>query len=167
MSIVFLIFAALGLAAMASDIAYYRIPNALVLALLLLFVAVAFAWMPRDAWSGHLIAGGGTLVVAALLYAGRALGAGDAKLLAVMALWAGLDGLFPLLVYTSLIAFLGMLVILALRHLLPWVMKRKWIPLREPLPRVLRKGEGVPYAIGISPGAFLATTWFPAWLWQM
>ena len=167
MSVVFLIYCALALAAMASDIAFYKIPNAIVLALLFLFVVAAYAWMPHDAWRAHLIAGGGTFVVTALLYAGRAMGAGDAKMLAALALWAGLDGLFPLLFYVSVIAFLGMLVILMLRRLLPLVMKRGWVRLRGPLPRVLRKGEGVPYAIGIGPGAILATTWFPAWLWQM
>lgn len=168
MSVVFLIFAVLALAAAVNDVAFYKIPNAIVLALLFLFIAVAYVWMPLDTWRSHFFAGAGTLVVMALLYAARTMGAGDAKLLAVMALWAGLDGLFPLLFYVSVTAFLGMLALLALRHALPWAKKRGWLRLPEKLPRVLRKGEGVPYAIGIGPGAVIAaaTGWFPAWLWQ-
>ena len=168
MSIVFIIFSALALVAMATDIVSYKIPNWLVLALLFLFVATAFAGMPRDAWQSHLIAGGGTLVVLAAFYALGWMGAGDAKLLAVMALWAGLAGLLALLFYVSLIALGGMLIILALRHLLPWVAKRNWVRLPQPLPRMLMNGEGIPYAIGIGPGAILAAMyWYPAWLWQV
>ena len=166
MSVVFAIYSVLALAAMASDIAFYKIPNAIVLALLFLFVVVAYAYMPHGEWSSHALAGAGTLVVTALLYAARALGAGDAKMISALAVWAGLDGLFPLLFYVSVIAFLGMLVILMLRRLLPYAMRRGWIKQRA-LPRVLRKGEGVPYAIGIGPGAILAAAWFPAWLWQL
>lgn len=166
MSIVFAIYSVLALAAMASDIAFYKIPNAIVLALLFLFVVVAYAYMPHGEWSSHALAGAGTLVVTVLLYIGRALGAGDAKMISALAVWAGLDGLFPLLFYVSVIAFLGMLVILMLRRLLPYAMQRGWMKQRA-LPRVLRKGEGVPYAIGIGPGAILAAAWFPVWLWQL
>lgn len=166
MSIVFIIYSALALVAMATDIVSYKIPNWLVLALLFLFIAAAVSGMPRDSWQGHLIAGGGTLVVTAAFYALGWMGAGDAKLLAVMALWAGLGGLLALLFYVSLIALGGMLIILVLRHLLPWAAKRNWLRLPQPMPRVLIRGEGVPYAIGIGPGAILAAVfWFPTWLW--
>ncbi len=167
MSIVFLIFCVLALVATATDVATYTIPNWLVLALLFVFIALAFADMPHGAWQSHLLAGGGCLVIAATLYGFGAMGAGDAKLIAVMALWAGADGLIPLLFYISLIGFAGMLVIVALRFVLPLMMRHRWLRLREPLPRMLRKGEGIPYAIGIGPGAIIAAGTFPHWLWQV
>jgi hypothetical protein len=37
---------------------------------------------------------------------------------------------------------------------------------RGKLPRVLTKGQGIPYAIGIGPGAVIASFGFEPWLWR-
>lgn len=82
-------FAALLLVAAASDIVSYRIPNAVVLALLLLYpVYVLVTPAPVD-WALALAVFAAAIVVGMGLSAAGILGAGDAKLLAVVLLWAG------------------------------------------------------------------------------
>jgi Flp pilus assembly protein protease CpaA len=94
------------------------------------------------------------------------MGAGDVKLLAVVALWSGIFPLPALLFYVSLCGLVGMLVILALRMIAPRLQASLAWPSKS-LPRVLTKGQGVPYAIGIGPGAIIASFSFAPWLWQL
>jgi len=166
LSIAWLIFAALMLVAAVFDVATYRIPNLLVLVVLLVFAALAIIHSDEVAWLNH--AGAFILVLGAglFLYSIGQMGAGDAKLLAAVALWSGVyagPGVYPiiaLLFWVSLCGLAGMLMILVLRHLAP--------RFSEPtsLPRVLQKKQGIPYGIGIGPGAIIASLSFPPWLWQ-
>jgi prepilin peptidase CpaA len=165
LSVVWLIFAGILLAAVVTDLMSYRIPNSLVAALIVLFFAVAGANASSVAWLSHL--GAAILVLGSgiFLYALRQMGAGDVKLFAAVALWAGVFALPVLLFSVSVCGLLGLLIIFALRlvapRLQPHTTSGRWT-----LPRVLSKGQGIPYAIGIGPGAIIASFSFPPGFWQ-
>src|SRR6266550_5698445 len=118
MSIVRLLFAGFMAACAVSDIVSYRIPNALVLALIGLFLAVAAFHGASVDWLSHLGAAGLCLAVGVALYSFGQMGAGDAKLLAAAALWAGEFPPVLLLFWISITGLAGMLIILVLRRLL-------------------------------------------------
>ena len=161
LSIAWLVFAALMLGAAAFDLATYRIPNQLVLAVLFLFAVLAIVHRNEVAWLAH--AGPFILILGAglFLYSIGQMGAGDAKLLAATALWTGsIYAMIALLFWVSLCGLVGMVIILIMRHLVPRLLKS------GALPRVLQKKQGIPYGIGIGPGAIIASFSFPPWLWQ-
>ncbi len=113
--------AALGWAAW-SDLLRLRIPNPVVLGIAALYpLHVLSAPAPVD-WLGGLMVAGVVLAAGFALFALRVIGGGDAKLLAVVALWAGP----PLIVFLMLstAVFGGLLAIFAstpLRMLFPYV----------------------------------------------
>jgi prepilin peptidase CpaA len=165
LSIVWLLFAGILMAAVVIDLMSYRIPNSLVVALLALFIIIAATNWTSVAWLSHV--GAGILVFGAgiFLYAIRQMGAGDVKLLGVVALWAGVFALPALLFFVSICGLLGMLVIIGLRIVVPRVQPNVVGTVRS-LPRVLSRGQGIPYAIGIGPGALIASYSFAPWLWR-
>jgi prepilin peptidase CpaA len=169
LSVVWLLFVALMVAAAVIDLISYRIPNELVLALLVLFLIVAAINWTDVAWASHL--GAGILVFGAglFLYAIRQMGAGDVKLLGVVALWSGVFALPSLMIFVSLCGLIGMLTVVLLRLIVPRLQTAG--PNGKPkLPRLLTKGQGIPYAIGIGPGAIIASAsvLYPweSWLWS-
>ncbi len=168
LSVVWLLFVALMIAAAVIDLISYRIPNELVLALFVLFLIVAAINWSEVAWVSHI---GATILVfgaGLFLYAIRQMGAGDVKLLAVVALWSGVFALPSLMIFVSICGLIGMLTIVLLRMIVPRLQ-----PMgpsgKQNLPRVLTKGQGIPYAIGIGPGAIIASAsvLYPweSWLW--
>ena len=169
LSIVWVLFAGLMLSAAVFDLFTYRIPNLLVLAVLTVFAVVAVLHRSEVSWLSH--AGAFAIVLGAgiFLYAVGQMGAGDVKLLAAVALWSGsLYATFALLFWVSLCGLAGMLVILLIRSLAP---RLGQVPEPKSLPRVLQKKQGIPYGIGIGPGAIIASLSlpplnFPPWLWQ-
>ena len=169
LSIVWLIFVAIMIAAVVIDLMSYRIPNELVLGLFVLFVVMAAINWTEVAWLSHV--GAAILVFGAGLffYAIRQMGAGDVKLLAVVALWSGVFALPYLMVFVSLCGLIGMFVIVVLRLIVPRL-QAIGPSGKQKLPRVLTKGQGIPYAIGIGPGAIIASAsvLYPwaSWLWQ-
>ena len=167
LSIIWLIFVAIMIAAAVIDLISYRIPNELVLVLLALFVIVAAINWSQITWSevfSHL--GAAVLLFGAGLffYAIRQMGAGDVKLLGVVALWSGAYSLFELMFFVSLCGLVGMLVILLLRMIVPRL-RPPGPSGKQKRPRILTKGQGIPYAIAIGPGAIIASFGFPSWLW--
>lgn len=166
LSIVWFFFVTLTFACAVVDVTSYRIPNTFVLALLGLFLIVALLHRTEVAWLSHLGAGIMILGAGLFLYAFRQMGAGDVKLLATLALWAGVIPLIPLLFWVSLCGLAGMLIILLLRGWTPWFQSINWLAKDRPLPRLLTKKQGVPYGIGIAPGAIIASFSFPDWLWR-
>jgi prepilin peptidase CpaA len=111
-----IVFCLILAAAAGSDVARYRIPNALCLAL----AACAFVFaLPHDgaAWAGRglsLAVLGGTALV---LYLMRALGGGDAKLLMAAALWMPWTSLPVFVFVLALAGGVQALASLALRRL--------------------------------------------------
>ncbi len=117
-----LLFAAALVWAAWSDLLRLRIPNPVVLAIAALYpLYVLSAPQPVD-WPGALIVAGVVLAVGFALFALRIIGGGDAKLLAVVALWAGPPLIVFLMLSTAIVG--GLLALFAstpLRMLLPYV----------------------------------------------
>lgn len=166
MSLIWLLFVLIGLAIAISDFFTFRIPNMAIIVLLGLFgVAAAGAVVNHVPvpWLDHVAAGVLSLVAGLLLYGYRQMGAGDAKLLAVMALWAGLSRLLPLLFAWAVSALLLLAVILFARR----IVEVRPIWETDKLPRVLRRRENIPYGLGIVLGAIMVSGAFPSWLWRL
>lgn len=82
-------FVGLLLAAAASDIVSYKIPNVVVLSILLLYPVFLLVTPAEVDWPMGLAVFAGAIAVGMVLTATGVLGAGDAKLLAAVLLWAG------------------------------------------------------------------------------
>ena len=147
------------------DLISYRIPNVFVLALAIVFAIVAVVHWNEVEWLGHIAAFVLVFGAGIFLYAIRQMGAGDVKLLGVVALWSGVYALPSLLLFVSVCGLVGMLVILVVRLIVPRIRTNETAR-QHALPRVLTKGQGIPYAIGIGPGAIIASSDFASWLWS-
>lgn len=82
-------FVGLLLAAAASDVVFYKIPNAVVLAVVLVYPIFVLVSPGEVDWLLGLAVFAGAIVAGMVLNAVGVLGAGDAKLLAAVLLWAG------------------------------------------------------------------------------
>jgi len=132
-----------------SDIRFRKIPNWTVLALLALFPFFALA--STLSWALWSLAGGVLVfVITYILYALKALGAGDSKLLSVVALFTGFGELPRLGVLVALAGGLIALVVVLSR------------PRRALVMLKLRGkgdfGSGIPYGVAIAL-AGLAIVW--------
>jgi prepilin peptidase CpaA len=96
-----LAFASLLIAAAVSDIRGYRIPNAIIGALVLVFI-VSCAFGLHRPLAPHLIAFAMAFVFGAALFFGRLWGGGDAKLLAAIGLYLEPRQVLALLLITAL-----------------------------------------------------------------
>jgi len=164
--LIWLLFVLVGLGIAISDFLTFRIPNMAIIVLLGLFGIAAGLAAANDVpvpWLDHVAAGVLSLLAGLLLYGYRQMGAGDAKLLAVMALWAGLSRLLPLLFAWAVSALVLLAVILLARRL---VQERPFWETSK-LPRVLRRRENIPYGLGIVLGAIMVSGAFPSWLWRI
>jgi len=100
----------------------------------------------------HLAVAGGVFFLTFILFAVKAFGGGDSKLLTAYALWAGPAGFVQLLFYMAVSGgLLGLVTIL--------IMKKK--PFKDPkegswIARVQAEESRVPYGIPIVIGAFVA-----------
>ena len=141
------VLAASLLAAAWRDLVSYTIPNGLCavvavagLTAVVLSPGGGIELLPRQA--GLALA---VLAAGAALFFARLWGAGDAKLLAALALWAPPQGLTLLLLWTVMSGGLLALLILLARKILP----PDWRGLAVLSPR-----QGVPYGISIAIGGF-------------
>lgn len=151
-SIIFLLSVLLVIASV-SDIRHRRIPNWSVLAIAALFIPWAFFVNPASVLPS-LSAGAVALVIGLILYAFRIVGAGDSKLLAVVALFAGMDHLLQLMVLIALVGGVIALISLAAR------------PTRAMVMLHMRGkgdfGRGIPYGVAIAVATICIVAWpFP------
>lgn len=145
-----------------ADLMTMKIRNGLVLALLAAYMALsplAGFTLEEIAWSAAIAAG--LLVISFIFFACGWMGGGDAKLLAVTALWLGFDHTPAFLVYTALFGGALTVGILQLRLVgLPaFLGDRPWIA------RLQSDQTGVPYGVAITLAAlvvFPQTHWFAA-----
>ena len=124
-------------ASVVSDLRCRRIPNAIPLGLLGLFLGYALlgaAGVAADLWM-NLAIGAVLLCIGFLFYLSGRFGAGDAKLIAVAGLWAGPGDLIPFLFGLGACAFA-----LSLFALLPFE-------------RARRLRTDLPFAVAIAPPA--------------
>lgn len=136
-------FGALLLGACCTDVMKLRIPNAIPLAILLLFALQALLGgvaEPVDHLHAMLLA----LALLLPLFALGLLGGGDVKLLAAVTLWLGIAKLALLLIAVGLVGGAFALVWLALRRLVRCGVAA------ERLPDSFRPGAPLPFALPIT-----------------
>jgi prepilin peptidase CpaA len=159
-SVIWFVFAGLFLAAAIVDARSYKIPNWISLALVGLFVtaAVASGKPMLDFWP-HFATGLAVLAAGYLLYLLTGMGAGDAKLAAAGALWAGVTGLYMLTITLAVSMAVLAFTLVALRRLVPAVSGA------EAGMRMLQRGAPVPLGIALSGAMILASWQFNPALW--
>ncbi len=152
---------AVALAA-ALDLFTLKIPNRLSAVMVLAFLPLALLaglgpWELLD----HVGAGLIGLLLGVLLFIPGWFGGGDAKLMAAIALWIGLDNLFPYVLYVALAGgFIATLFSLVRSVPLPRAFLGEAWALRLHSP-----DGGIPYGIALAAGALLVypqTVWFAA-----
>lgn len=164
LSLVWLVYAAISIACGISDLLTYRIPNLFIVLLIAGFAGTALQHRNSIEWLSHLGSFLVILSICATFYALGKMGAGDVKLLAALALWSGAYGLVPLLFWVSLCGLIATGAIVLARHFMPSL---QIVVLKaRPFPRLLTRGEVIPFGLGIGAGAIIASFSFPAWLWQ-
>ena len=151
-----LCFAGLTFWAAVNDILHYTIPNRICLALVGLYPAYVVAAPQTVDWLLAIAIAGATLAVGFGLFSLKLCGAGDAKLLAAVALWAGPLYALPFIVLTTL-AGGAVALFIYLQHRLA----------RAPTPSLVAMGQSDPHigrqqmpygaAIGIA-GLYVAFT---------
>ncbi len=157
------------------DFSFYRIPNLLLGALLVLYGLSAPFYMGFEDILNALIVFSVMLIIGLALFAAKFIGGGDAKYLAVASLWAGFPGVVQLLFFTTLIGGLLAIVYLVLRdhiaRLSDWIWEKiqsaeKSFPVLEYLwvgsgtgPEVGKReninSRMIPYGIAIAAGAII------------
>ncbi|HEY4944492.1 MAG TPA: prepilin peptidase [Rhizomicrobium sp.] len=134
------------------DIASFKIPNFLQLALIAAFAVFIIATgMTAAAIGGHLLAGFLGLTIGFTLFALGYIGGGDAKLFACVVLWLGFANLLDYAVIASIMGGALTLLILGMRHMpLPVALTgQAWIL------RLHDAKGGIPYGVALAAGAFL------------
>lgn len=160
-----LVFAALLVWVGVSDVQSLRIPNAAVLALLGLFgLAVVAAGFP-EGWAWRLALGGGALALGMVLFAFNVAGAGDGKLLAVVALWAGPSHCVHLLALTALLGLALLPIKLGANMALTQIQLLVPQTAHWSLPKGVVQAKAVPYGVAIAGATLATSTLYPEWLW--
>lgn len=143
-------FAGLAVASAINDIRHLKIPNHYNLAIALLFPAYVLTADTPVNWLGALAISGALLALGFLLFVTKVLGAGDAKLIAAVALWAGPDLFLPFLLLTAVTGG-TMALALWLRHRLSRAATPGMIFLTDVDPGFAK--QPMPYAVAIAAGA--------------
>lgn len=110
----------------AYDFSFYRIPNVLILGLLLLYAFFAALYLPLDVILYSLAVAGAVLVVGFVLYISKVLGAGDVKYLTVIALWIGYNDVMAFLFYMALLGGGFAIIYLFFQQLLMSLSDKVW-----------------------------------------
>ncbi len=136
------IFASLMIVAAWSDAIDFTIPNRLVIGLLVLYPAYVMTAAHATDWPMALAVATGILALGLVLYGWGKMGAGDVKLIAATAVWAGTE---HTLAFMLLTAIAGGVVSMALivRNNYGWVIG--WAPAENTM-------KQVPYGIAIAAG---------------
>jgi prepilin peptidase CpaA len=139
-------------AAAVSDFRRLRIPNWTSVALFLLFFA--YAALPGKEFNvvHHFSVAVIVFLVGLLLYYMGVFSAGDVKLMAAVALWAGPTDILSLVLITAVVGGLLGIAVIILRKAPPLILFGRMISLDRVLPRWAKHGL-VPYGIAIVGGA--------------
>lgn len=149
-----LAYPALLAGAACGDVARYRIPNSLCLALALIYpVAALLAGTGFELIAWHLGAGAVLLLVGMALFFANVFGGGDAKLIAAAACWSGFSGLPALMLYIALAGGAVALAFAAAR----FVIGRRVSPDHPSWSgRFVAQRRAVPYGLAIAIGGIAA-----------
>ena len=160
----------LGIAAVF-DTWKFVIPNAIAVALVVLFIATALllpfemTWME---WLSHVGAAVAVFVGGAVLYAFNKMGGGDVKLLTAVAFWVGFEHLAELLLYVAIAGGVLAIGLIVMRKIIMSLGAANTRLAEVKLPRVLLEGEAVPYGLAIAPISIYLGTKLPqlgAYIW--
>lgn len=141
-----LIFLALIVISVATDLHRMIIPNWLNASVALLFLPAAF--VAGFTWTEigvHVGAGAIAFAVCMALFYGGIFGGGDAKLIPGVVMWTGMAGLMPFLFWMALAGGVLGVVLLAARRIV-----------NAGNIMILQKSSGVPYAVAIAVGVVAA-----------
>ena len=146
-----------------TDFWLLRIPNALVIILVLLFAFAAWYWADRIVIWQHLATAAAVFAIGTVLFVFRQFGGGDVKLLGAATLWVGFAGL-PVFVLSLGIAGLVLLVLYqygrsAMMTVAIYVEHASGG--RLPTPRSLTVATHLPYGIVIAVAAIVASRDIP------
>lgn len=147
------VFTGFLLVACISDLKAFRIPNAVPLALMALFLIKVAATAGIAVWPEHLVAFGMMALLGLVAFGFGVIGGGDAKLMIAVALWIGMSALSSFLVLTAVGGGALALLLLGLRHL---ANDQEVLPSsRVALPgaRLLDRKAPIPYALPIASAA--------------
>jgi prepilin peptidase CpaA len=150
---VLLVFPVCLLVAGVSDVGSYVIPNWVSILLAAAFLAGAVvAGMPWPTIAWHAGTGAAMFLLGFVLFALRAMGGGDVKLLAACALWTGWPELPRLILYVALFGGVFGLLLLAMRR----VVRNRPEPGRAWVARLMASKQGIPYGAAIAAGGLIA-----------
>jgi prepilin peptidase CpaA len=137
-----------------SDIKSLKIPNAVFLAVLALFLLNYWFFAPSHDLTGHFLSAGLALLLGFVIYALGAMGAGDIKLIAALMLWAGTrDGLAFLFVMAMVGGLCAGVLLITRKLIAVWPSTYKYIPSRR-LKNWATRGI-FPYGIAICTAGLL------------
>ena len=142
-------FAGLIVAAAISDTRHLIIPNRYCLAIAILYSTYVLSVGHEVDWIGAIAIGCGLLFLGFLLHLGRIAGAGDAKLVASVALWAGPGLFFDFLIITGITGG-AMALALWFRHRLSRAAGPGMIFVTASDPNFAK--QPMPYALAIATG---------------
>ena len=130
------------------DLASYKIPNLLPVALIAFFAVFAVA-SGMTGIGSHLLAGGAGFAIGFALFAFGLIGGGDAKLFAAVTLWLGFSSLLEYALITSLMGGALALALISVRKLpMPAVFTgQSW------LMRLHSSDSGIPYGVALAAAA--------------
>lgn len=149
-------FAGLVVFAACSDIARLIIPNWVSIALTAIFpLAALIAGAPITEIGLHLLFGAGVLAAGFVLFQFNVIGGGDAKLLAAVAVWTGVNAVVPFIFWTALAGGVMALALLTARQLMPVGTYPAFVD------HLLKKQNGIPYGVAIMVGALMAIPFLP------
>ncbi|MFO0997842.1 MAG: prepilin peptidase [Alphaproteobacteria bacterium] len=143
------------LAAAAFDVWRFEIPNSISVALVLAFVGVALAGPATVDWASHGGAAALVFVVGLVLFRFGIAGGGDVKLMAAIALWAGLPLLPIYLVGVALFGGLLSLALLSVRAVVRAPALARCVPARVAGWPIITNRQYIPYAVAISGAGLL------------
>jgi prepilin peptidase CpaA len=148
------LFPALVIVAALRDATSMTIPNWISIALVAAYLPAALSLgLPFGLIAASAGLSAGALVLGVGMFALRWIGGGDAKLFAAAALWLGLSGAVPFLIWTALAGGVLAAALLGARRMVAlsgFPVRQAWIG------RLLAPEGDIPYGIAIAAGALAA-----------
>lgn len=148
-------YAALLLACAVTDLLWLRIPNLLVLALVLLFGVMCLVAPPVGLLWNHLVPAVVAFVLAAGLFFWGKMGGGDVKMLAATMLWVGAPALPPFLIALAIYGAMAIVIFGVFRtqcaDILAWASVQVGRDIT--VPASLKTGKSIPYGVVIAAAA--------------
>ncbi len=147
-------FAALLIYAAVQDVREYRIPNIIIIALLVLYPAYFLTSSQNMSLPVSFLIGGVFFLIGLGLFSTGVMGGGDVKLIAVTGLWVGASGLLPFLMVMALVGAvmsLFMMIMPVRLGVASFCTQMGFVSLQE---KILT--DRLPYGVAISAGGLFA-----------